>query len=204
MNRWISMSNYDSLELYKGGTADEFREIAEQVLKEYRADPPPEDQPPETLNLEFESCGDVHAIHASATYGVNWRYSARLRRARGGVSIEVNLPDCCWDYTLYEGDQVVDRFSTWPEQWENAEDPGYQDRLRERAGNPVLFAKLWGLPVERIERYFQQWGEAFDAGGEFIGHKLIGKAYPTDNFEYGDGRQFFDFVEVLGYLRHVG
>jgi hypothetical protein len=71
--------------------------------------------------------------------------------------------------------------------------------LQERKGKPKLLAKLWGIPVERIERYLVNWGyEDNPENDGMYRHKLSGRAHPDDGYEYGDYHQFFDVLKALG------
>jgi hypothetical protein len=61
-----------------------------------------------------------------------------------------------------------------------------------------MFSKLYGVLLNRIERYIRHWGRVPDPDDpDIIHHKLTGKAYPTDEYEYGQCRQMFDFYKAL-------
>ena len=193
------MSITGQIDLYKGGNAAGFRLLAEETLAAFLVETPEPKQPWETLTFTIDSQDDIHALQGGGRYGVNYEYSKRLRQRRGGVSIEVYLQDGWWDYVLYESDQIVDRFSTWPEQFLDPDGPAFEEERRKYAGDAALLARLWGLPREQIKNYVRQWGERIGAEGEFVGHLLTGKAYPADQYEYGWSYQYFDFVRALGY-----
>ena len=57
--------------------------------------------------------------------------------------------------------ECVDTFSTLPQYWDYPEEPD-EKHLREWAGKPKLLAELWQVPLERIERYFVNWGMEAD------------------------------------------
>lgn len=98
-----------------------------------------------------------------------------------------------WDMTLYNGSMYIDNFSTLPEYW------GDDDPLTVewKKGRPALLALAWDVPIERIERYYRQWGMRIvdDDTFETI---LRGKAYETDQSEYGSIWQAHDFMRALG------
>lgn len=82
-----------------------------------------------------------------------------------------------------------------PQYWESGEST--DDEIAQWKGNSELFAKVWDVPVERIRHYLVNWGYRNLDDGQFT-FCLKGKAYSTDQFEYGNHEQFFDFLEAIG------
>lgn len=102
-----------------------------------------------------------------------------------------------WEYILHHGNEVLDLFSTCPEQW------GRPKKENERwRGYPEILANIWGVDIARIERYYLNW----DLGPiwvdvlqrEELGYRRNGKAYEVDRWPYGCVDQAFDFAKALG------
>ena len=124
-----------------------------------------------------------------------------------------------WDYSLMKGTEDVCDYSTFPEYFDN--DPA---RLEMFKGDAQLFAQTWRVPLESIDRYHLQWGpmeseslasriakkirglfvtvERTDLEtlltGEHAQYSRTGKAYSTDEFEYGDIWQVLDLLHAIG------
>jgi hypothetical protein len=101
-----------------------------------------------------------------------------------------------WEFSLDNDQELVINFSTAPGQWGEF-DP------RDYPGTPDDLSKIWGVPVDRIERYMVDWGltevwvEKFKTMS--TAYKMSGsKAYPDDEFGYGNLYQGYDFVKALG------
>jgi hypothetical protein len=117
-----------------------------------------------------------------------------------GVGAQLGIPwmnlriqeGTLWDYSLYEGNLHVDNFSTLPEYWDD--DKEWQSTQR---GRPEILARLLKIDQRVIENYLQPWGFMPIDDGMFE-TTLRGKAYPTDEFEYGDIWQINDFLRALG------
>ncbi|MBI3920585.1 MAG: hypothetical protein HY318_04120 [Armatimonadetes bacterium] len=117
--------------------------------------------------------------------------------------------DVCW-------------YSSFPQYW--GKDPEYLEQSR---GNPELLAELWGIPLSKIDRYHLQWGKRISESlgartakkmrtpfitvertdldallhGERAKYSRAGKAYDSDNHEYGDYWQMLGFLRALGGAR---
>jgi hypothetical protein len=111
-----------------------------------------------------------------------------------------------WDYSLMLGAADVCEFSTFPTYW----GPDFSARGKPE---PRLFAKTWNVPYERIFRYHVQWATLIPWYRRLwhwwvraLGHDVYettgvgGKAYPEDQFEYGDCYQVNDFLRAIGGL----
>jgi len=128
-----------------------------------------------------------------------WDTLETISEALGAPMMELRIQEeALWDYSLHRGVECVDTFSTLPQYWEYPDEPDEKD-LRKWAGKPRLLAELWGVPVDRIERYFVNWGMEDDPNDSGVFHTVMrGKAYPTDQHPYGQCRQMFDFLKALG------
>lgn len=100
-----------------------------------------------------------------------------------------------WDYSLYRGLQHLDQFSTYPQYWDDEEDP---IGTLYASGWPEMLALVFGVPRERFERYLRQWYSDWDEDEEEFRTKLEGKAYPEDKNPYGSYEQLWDFLDSLG------
>ncbi|QDU63694.1 hypothetical protein Pan216_45750 [Planctomycetes bacterium Pan216] len=124
-----------------------------------------------------------------------------------------------WDYSLMKGSESLGAYSSYPQYWDD--DPEF---VKSHEGDPELLAKLWDVPLEKIDRYHLQWGEMlseseFSLTVEKIHSEHVtverndletllkgarpkyarqGKAYPHDKHEYGDHWQMMDFLHALG------
>lgn len=74
-----------------------------------------------------------------------------------------------WDYSLLRGMQNLDRFSTFPQYWEDEEDP--IDILANK-GNPAMVSLVFGVPVEKFDRYLRHWYSDWDEESEVYRSKL--------------------------------
>jgi hypothetical protein len=94
-----------------------------------------------------------------------------------------------WMYVLYDKGKVVDQFNPVPDYWQELDDT----ERHSWQGNPSEVARrVPGLTIEQISRYLKQWGDEVFESGERK------KAYPTDQFYYGDDWQLVDFMAKLG------
>ena len=101
-----------------------------------------------------------------------------------------------WETSLFVGQDQKVRFSTCPAEWG-------EDEAKKYFCNPAVLANIWGVPVEKFDRYLIDWGlttvwveklqimsPTYKKRGE--------KAYLSDTYEYGDLDQGFDFINALG------
>ena len=124
-----------------------------------------------------------------------------------------------WDYSLYRGDAHLHNFSTWPTYWDT-------DRqfVESQRGNVDQLVQSWGCEKQRVANYLRQWKEKFHWYSYPLGWikwlysppivmstghwyfrlfnpiELLphGKAYDSDEHEYGDIWQVLDFLRALG------
>lgn len=108
------------------------------------------------------------------------------------------VEEALWQYSLMRGAETVDEFSTLPQYWDHPKEPD-ASHVAELAGRPRLLAELWQVPLERIDRYFVNWGMQTDPDDSGVFNCVMeGKAYATDQHPYGECRQMFDFLTALG------
>ncbi len=137
--------------------------------------------------------GGIQTLYVPYLGGVEHELLTSLGRELGGPWIALFVREgSLWEYQLYQRDECIDTFSVAPEYWDDT--PSF---VTMHSGNARLLAEVWGVPYERIHRYIVNWKlvEIDDDTSEF---RLRGKAYPEDQFKYGDFNQVFDFLRALG------
>lgn len=142
------------------------------------------------VDLRTTHQADVHTVFMPYLSGADYLLCRLVGAALQSPWVEARIQEgTLWDYSLYEGADNVDNFSTLPEYWE--QDPA------EYRGNPRLLAQIWNAPLERIERYLRHWGmqPIDDCTFQTV---LQGKAYDSDESGYGESHQMFDFLATLG------
>lgn len=129
----------------------------------------------------------------------DWRLFETISAMLDVPLMELRIQEeALWDYSLHRGAECVDTFSTLPQYWDYPDEPG-PEQMRKWAGKPRLLAELWQVPLERIERYFVNWGMQADPDDSGVFNTVMeGKAYPSDQHPYGECRQMFDFLAALG------
>lgn len=100
-----------------------------------------------------------------------------------------------WDYSLYRGPLHLDQFSTYPQYWDDEEDP---IATLFASGWPEMLSLVFDVPSERFERYLRHWYANWDANAEEFRTRLEGKAYPHDKSGYCNYDQMWDFLASLG------
>ena len=90
-----------------------------------------------------------------------------------------------WGYYLYDDGLELDRFSPIRNYFSDEE-----SEIEKYKGNAAIIAENFGMDVKNIERYLYPWTDSI------LDQK---KAYPEDEFEYGDCWQMADFMKSLGY-----
>jgi hypothetical protein len=94
-----------------------------------------------------------------------------------------------WMYSFYENGEIVDQFNPVPDYWQELD----EDERRSWQGNATEVARrVPGLAPEQIAKYLVHWGD------DVFGSSEQKKAYPTDQFHYGDDWQLVDFMGKLG------
>jgi len=186
------MSERNSVYVFKGPTLDEFRDTAVSVVSrlgghlDWDARPAPID-----ADLLTSHNSNVHAAYIDC----------REFEVATGIGTDLKIPwinvriqeGSLWDYSLYEADSHVDNFSTLPEYWED--DPEW---IASQQGNPEVLADCWRIDRSAVENYLKPWGFEVDEDRGVFRTLLRGKAYPTDQYEYGDIWQMTDFLRALG------
>lgn len=138
--------------------------------------------------------GDVHMLYLPYLSGADYLLCRLLGAALDAPWIETRIQaGSLWDYSLYCGAAHVDDFSTLPEYWDEED----TEAIVQPAGDPEKLSLLWRVPRERIDRYIRHWG-MIPVNESTFRSKLQGKAYQTDEHEYGNIYQMFDFLAALG------
>jgi len=106
-----------------------------------------------------------------------------------------------WDYGLSRGMETLDQFSTFPQYWDQEDDPL---TLLHKKGRPEMLSLVFGVPEERFERYLKHWYSDWDEDTDEYRVKLEGKAYPNDRSPYRDYEQLWDFLGSLGICDPCG
>jgi hypothetical protein len=94
-----------------------------------------------------------------------------------------------WMYLLFDNGEQVDQFNAIPDYWGDPDD----EELQTWRGDAVEVAKrVPGLSSEQIAKYLVHWGDEVFESDERT------KAYPDDEYFYGQDSQLFDFMKRLG------
>lgn len=92
-----------------------------------------------------------------------------------------------WMFILYERGEAVAQFNPIPDYWD---DSVSSDEIESWSGDAESVARhIPNLQPANIERYFTRWDLDADAPA---------KAYPDDEFTYGDCWQLSDFMRRVG------
>jgi hypothetical protein len=178
--------------LFKGESETAFHAALDKVAREHGGHFALEPTDNWDDSCSVASWGGVHGLIAG-----DRRYPLMHRIAwalKGRAWVQVRIQEgSLWDMSLHAGMLNIDNFSTLPEYWDD-DDPLM---VEWKKGRPELLALAWDVPIERIERYYRQWGmrEVDEDAFETI---LRGKAYETDRSEYGSIWQAHDFMRALG------
>ena len=115
--------------------------------------------------------------------------------AAAHLSRSLNVPvfslhihdDDLWMYVLFSQGEEIDQFNPIPDYWDG-ELPNEERQLWR--GNATEVARHWpNVRAETIQKYLTTWN---------LDDESPGKAYPHDEFSYGDGWQLVDFMKRLG------
>jgi hypothetical protein len=146
-------------------------------------------------NFAFASTQTVQAVFME-----DWCYPVLAEIGARFAVPWINLffqENAFWEYNLRLGDLLLDSFSVAPQELDN--DPA---EIVAWGGRPEVLASTWAVPVQRINRYMVNWrpGTAWseEHQREVFGYWRKGKAYPDDEYEYGDIWQAVDFIHALG------
>ena len=93
-----------------------------------------------------------------------------------------------WMYVLYENGEIVDQFNPVPDYWQELDEA---ERLSWRGNVSEIVKRVPHLKQEQIANYLVQWGDEVFESDERK------KAYPTDQYYYGDDWQLVDFMKQL-------
>lgn len=194
-----------TLRIFKESDSARFREFVEHAAREFNGQLT-WDQPSTNSRDEFRlgSTATTQTIYLdTAGYG----FCHKIGELSGLPWMELRIQEgSLWDYSLMLGAEDVDRFSTWPEYWEDPDeftDEAWQAEMDKRRGNPAQLAELFELPQASIENYLRPWLEPH-ARTEKNPVWRRGKAYPHDEFKYGNYDQCFDFLRALGAVEPRG
>ena len=187
-----------TLRLFKGNTPVEFRDAMQAIAESVNAVLTWNHT--DAYDMRLAHSGDVHTLYIPYQDGSDTFFCEALGKRLAIPWMELRIQEgSLWDYSLCDGGIGVDNFSTLPQYWlEDPEnpDPEYMNQWK---GDALVLARLWNLPVNRIDKYLVNWGYRIDPSDPDIFHcDLTGKAYPTDRAPYGDYEQFFDFLRALG------
>ena len=91
-------------------------------------------------------------------------------------------------YSLYEDGKTVDQFNPIPDYWQEIDD---KERQSWRGDAKEVAKRVPNLSPELISKYLIPWSDEILESDERI------KAYPDDEFFYGDDWQLTDFMKRL-------
>ncbi len=95
-----------------------------------------------------------------------------------------------WMFQLFHHGELITRFNPIPDYWQ--EDLSEAERESWQGNAAAVSSYVPGLQREDIEKYFIRWNwDDTDEDEEEL------KAYPQDEFEYGDCWQLLDFMDKL-------
>jgi len=205
---------YNTYTLFKGCTLDALHEAIAYRVHQFQGEVFWDTDERKGLFLGIGTRGDVHTVsfgYRGGKYGFFKGVGKRLQCPWMEARIQESSH---WDFSLMHGEEDLGAFSTLPQYY----DPSPSARWHFR-GNPALLSSLWDVPETRIARYLVNWGDAgyqpefgllggmirglyavLPAAADWLAMSLCrtGKAYPTDEHEYGDYWQLIDFIRALG------
>ena len=120
----------------------------------------------------------------------------KLAKDLGALSVSILFQEnLFWELLLHQDSLLKFKFSVAPGEWG-------EDAVQEGVGSIADLSRLWEVPIKNIERYFVDWKprEAWSPLAERMGrvYALDGqKAYPGDQYCYGDLNQGFDVIRAL-------
>lgn len=186
------MATRRTLYVFRGPSEIEFRQAMERVVADLGGqldwDSHPLDQEAKLLTSHGQLTHS--ALISSNGYEISSGIAKRLEIPWMELRIQEGA---LWDYTLFNGANYVHKFCTLPEYWD--EEPAF---IKASQGNPDELSRLWKVPLSTIENYLRHWGYVLAEEDGAYEIKLHGKAYPADQFEYGQVWQMTDFLRALG------
>jgi hypothetical protein len=191
------MSDRRTIRVFKGVDAKTFCAAVERIAVDYggaiawNVTPAHHDSDFRTSHNH-----DVHTVYMPYLSGADYLFCEAVGTRLSVPWLELRVQESShWDYSLYRGSENLDNFSTLPEYWDDD-----QARVASQRGNPPLLAAAWGVALPKIDNYLKQWGYVLNDDDGLYDTILCGKAYPNDEFEYGDFWQIYDFLRALGGL----
>lgn len=189
------MGMYYTLILFKGMDETSFRKCLETAAKQLRGRITWGTPGDGKEDFRLVSQGETHTFYLPNQKN-HHAYCLEVAKLCGLPWMELRIQESSiWDYSLFHGTNSVDDFSVCPQYWEGGELD--EKEMSTHKGKPDVLAKLWNIPVERIERYLVNWGYKDDESDSTC-FERHGKAYLSDKFDYGNYEQFFDFLAALG------
>lgn len=116
----------------------------------------------------------------------------------GGIWMDVRYQDGdWWDLTIFHGTEHKCSHNVNP--WAGELRHRYnQDHIDYRIKRVL---ELWPQQARRIEHYLLPWRTPVTRSGKQRFVPRRGKAYETDEYEYGDAYQLHDFIRAFGIDR---
>lgn len=149
----------------------------------------------EPLDINDDTC----LIIAPGESGVTVLYPGEFfdwDAASAALSLDLNRPvfslhihdSDLWTYVLFVDGEPIDQFNPLPEYWGELSE---EEFVAWRGSAAIVAKHVPGLAAEDITRYFADWNPILD-------HDKREKAYPDDEFCYGDDWQLCDFMRRVG------
>ncbi|WP_269540675.1 hypothetical protein [Cerasicoccus fimbriatus] len=157
----------------------------------------PYDGPGKSLMLSVSEKGSVYSMDQPYADGDEHFFEALAVELEAAYLKAEVIENNHWAFSLLRGGILLDRFDSCPEYFSAARD---EAMVRSFEGRPEVLAEVWGIGVNEIERYFRCWGRFSDLEGFKI--TLTGRAYESDQCEYGDYFQIYDFLSKLGFAEN--
>ena len=116
----------------------------------------------------------------------------------GGIWMDVRYQDGdWWDLSIYRGAEYQEvNYSINP--WAHESGDALANDLEHTDWRIQKICSLWPEQAEKISRYLLLWrtGSLHENPSLWVPRK--GKAYETDEYEYGNAKQIHDFVRAFG------
>ncbi len=184
--------------ILRGVPRDEFPATAIDAAFELMKVPPRQSKwtdhryDPTSTRFLYDWCGDVLTMSVLSSLVVpdcGWPLAQALMQKYGCPLMELRQQDGDhWDFELWRAGELIASFSTRVAAFDYE---GVHSRPW-KSGNSEAVAEMWGIPSERIHRYFVDW--------DALSHGSLGKekAYESDTFCYGECDQIYDFMRAIG------